>query len=125
MSRRLEPLTLDNLGELPSPCRACVFWELDPVAARQAKRTGDTELEKEAWLSQLLLDWGADVNASNIAASRWTWNTVGKSEPGLMNASSAVLVSQDSQSYALTAPALAGKKHGPVLLTSATSVSSS
>ncbi|WP_328553927.1 cell wall-binding repeat-containing protein [Streptomyces sp. NBC_00358] len=69
--------------------------------------------------------WGADVNASNIAASRWTWNTVGKSEPGLMNASSAVLVSQDSQSYALTAPALAGKKHGPVLLTSATSVSSS
>ncbi|MEV6017303.1 MULTISPECIES: cell wall-binding repeat-containing protein [unclassified Streptomyces] len=69
--------------------------------------------------------WGADVNASNIAASRWTWNTVGKSEPGLMNASSAVLVSQDSQSYALTAPALAGKKHGPVLLTSATSVSAS
>jgi hypothetical protein len=69
--------------------------------------------------------WGADVNGSNIAASRWTWNTVGKSEPGLMNASSAVLVSQDSQSYALTAPALAGKKHGPVLLTPATSVSSS
>ncbi|WP_245173623.1 cell wall-binding repeat-containing protein [Streptomyces aureus] len=66
---------------------------------------------------------GADVYGSNIAASRWTWNTVGKSEPGLMNASSAVLVSQDSQSYALTAPALAGKKHGPVLLTPGTSIS--
>ncbi|WP_329301252.1 cell wall-binding repeat-containing protein [Streptomyces sp. NBC_00659] len=69
--------------------------------------------------------WGADVYGSNIAASRWTWNTVGRSEPGLMNASSAVLVSQDSQSYALTAPALAGKKHGPVLLTPGTSLSTS
>ncbi|WP_327431050.1 MULTISPECIES: cell wall-binding repeat-containing protein [unclassified Streptomyces] len=68
--------------------------------------------------------WGADVYGSNIAASRWTWNTVGQSEGGLMNASSAVLVSKDSQAYALTAPALAGKKHGPVLLTPATSVSS-
>ncbi|WP_095936082.1 cell wall-binding repeat-containing protein [Streptomyces sp. Tue6028] len=68
--------------------------------------------------------WGADVYGSNIAGSRWTWNTVGKSEAGLMNASSAVLVSRDSQSYALTAPALAGKKHGPVLLTPSTSVSS-
>ncbi|ONI67816.1 GNAT family N-acetyltransferase [Kribbella sp. ALI-6-A] len=59
MSRRLEPLTLANLDEVPAPCRACVFWELDPVAARNAARTGDTELEKEAWLSQLLLDWGS------------------------------------------------------------------
>jgi GNAT superfamily N-acetyltransferase len=58
MARRLEPLTLANLGDLPGPCRDCVFWELDPVAARQADRNGDTALEKEAWLSQLLLDWG-------------------------------------------------------------------
>ncbi|MFF4348005.1 cell wall-binding repeat-containing protein [Streptomyces sp. NPDC001530] len=69
--------------------------------------------------------WGADVYGSNIAGSRWTWSTVGQSERGLMNASSAVLVSQDSQAYALTAPALAGKKHGPVLLTPSTSISSS
>ena len=58
MARRVEPLTLANLGELPVPCRDCVFWQLDPVAARQATRNGDTGLEKEAWLSQLLLDWG-------------------------------------------------------------------
>jgi GNAT superfamily N-acetyltransferase len=58
MARRLEPLTLANLDELPVRCRDCVFWELDPVAARQAERNGDTGLEKEAWLSQLLLDWG-------------------------------------------------------------------
>src|SRR4051812_49490060 len=58
MARRLEPLTLANLDELPVSCRDCVFWELDPVAARQASRNGDTALEKEAWLSQVLLDWG-------------------------------------------------------------------
>lgn len=69
--------------------------------------------------------WGADVHGTNIAGSRWTWNTVGQSEAGLMSASSAVLVSKDSQAYALTAPALAGKKGGPVLLTPADSLSSS
>lgn len=58
MARRLAPLTLDTLDELPTPCRACVFWELDAVAERSARRMGDTGLEKEAWLSQVLLDWG-------------------------------------------------------------------
>jgi GNAT superfamily N-acetyltransferase len=59
MARRLEPLTLDNLGELPVPCRSCVFWELDAVAGQDASRNGGTALEKEAWLSQVLLDWGS------------------------------------------------------------------
>ncbi|KUL24085.1 cell wall-binding repeat-containing protein [Streptomyces regalis] len=68
--------------------------------------------------------WGADVYGSNIAGSRWTWNTVGQTEAGLVNASSAVLVSKDSQAYALTAPALGGRKGGPVLLTPADSLSS-
>jgi GNAT superfamily N-acetyltransferase len=59
MARRLAALTLDTLGDLPTACRACVFWELDAVAGRNAARMGDTALEKEAWLSQLLLDWGS------------------------------------------------------------------
>jgi GNAT superfamily N-acetyltransferase len=57
--RRLEPLTLDSLSDLPTPCRSCVFWELSPVAAGQAERAGDTEFEKEAWLSAALLEWGS------------------------------------------------------------------
>lgn len=57
--RRLEPLTLDSLPDLLLPCRSCVFWELAPVAAQQAERAGDTEFEKEAWLSAALLDWGS------------------------------------------------------------------
>ena len=42
MSRRCANLTLDNLEDLPRPCRQCVFWELDPVAARGAPRSPAT-----------------------------------------------------------------------------------
>ncbi|MFC0532906.1 GNAT family N-acetyltransferase [Phytohabitans kaempferiae] len=59
MSRRLVSLTLDTLEDLPRPCRACVFWELDPVAAERACAAGDPGLEKEAWVSQTLLEWGS------------------------------------------------------------------
>lgn len=59
MARRLVNLTLDNLGDLPPRCRRCVFWELDPVAGQRAQSTGDGDLEKEAWVSATLLDWGS------------------------------------------------------------------
>ncbi|HEY3503297.1 MAG TPA: GNAT family N-acetyltransferase [Actinocatenispora sp.] len=59
MSRRLVSLTLDTLEDLPRRCRGCVFWELDPVAADRATAAGDTDLEKEAWVSQTLLEWGS------------------------------------------------------------------
>lgn len=59
MSRRLAPLTLDVLDDLPDPCRRCVFWELDPVAAGRAERDGDPGFEKEAWVSAVLLEWGS------------------------------------------------------------------
>jgi hypothetical protein len=59
VSRRCASLTLDNLGDLPRTCRRCVFWELDPVARETAEEAGDVELEKEAWLSATLLEWGS------------------------------------------------------------------
>ena len=59
MSRRLVNLTLDTLEDLPRTCRMCVYWELDPVAAERACATGDPGLEKEAWISQTLLEWGS------------------------------------------------------------------
>jgi hypothetical protein len=37
----------------------CVYWELDPVAAERARAAGDPGLEKEAWVSQTLLEWGS------------------------------------------------------------------
>lgn len=59
MSRRLAGVTLDSLAELPERCRSCVRWELDPVARDRAEQSGDPQLEKEAWVSSLLLEWGS------------------------------------------------------------------
>ncbi|GAA3001417.1 GNAT family N-acetyltransferase [Streptosporangium longisporum] len=59
MSRRLANVTLDNLDDLPRRCRRCVFWELDPVNAERAVKAGDPGLEKEAWISSTLLEWGS------------------------------------------------------------------
>jgi len=59
VSRRLEHLTLDNLGDLPVGCRACTFWELDPVRRGRATRTGQGADEKESWVSSVLLEWGS------------------------------------------------------------------
>ncbi|RJK94156.1 GNAT family N-acetyltransferase [Vallicoccus soli] len=59
MSRRVANLTLDTLDDLPGPCRACVRWELDPVAQDRAAAAGDLALEKEAWVSSVLLEWGS------------------------------------------------------------------
>jgi GNAT superfamily N-acetyltransferase len=75
VSRRLASLTLDNLGDLPPRCRRCVFWELDPVGQARALEVGDPSLEKEAWISSVLLEWGScgklvyvdDVPAGYIA----------------------------------------------------------
>jgi GNAT superfamily N-acetyltransferase len=59
VSRRLVNITLDNLEDLPTRCRRCVFWELDPVNKQRAEEAGDPELEKEAWISSTLLEWGS------------------------------------------------------------------
>jgi GNAT superfamily N-acetyltransferase len=52
-------VTLDNLDHLPRRCRGCVFWELAPHVKDQAEAFGQTELEKEAWVSSVLLEWGS------------------------------------------------------------------
>jgi GNAT superfamily N-acetyltransferase len=59
VSRRLVNVTLDNLTDLPMPCRECVYWELDPVSGERACEAGDADLEKEAWVSDTLLEWGS------------------------------------------------------------------
>jgi GNAT superfamily N-acetyltransferase len=59
VSRRLVNITLDNVEDLPTRCRKCVFWELDPVTMQRAEDAGDPALEKEAWISSTLLEWGS------------------------------------------------------------------
>jgi hypothetical protein len=59
VSRRLASITLDNIGDLPLKCRRCVFWELGPASHSRAPEQGDPGLEKEAWVSSVLLEWGS------------------------------------------------------------------
>lgn len=59
MSRRMVNVTLDNLDDVPRRCRQCVFWELDPLSGARAIESGDADLEKEAWVSATLLEWGS------------------------------------------------------------------
>lgn len=58
MSRKIVPLTLDRLAELSAPCRSCLFWELDPVRRGQVP-VEEREALKEAWLSEVLREWGS------------------------------------------------------------------
>jgi GNAT superfamily N-acetyltransferase len=59
MTRRLARLTLDNLDDLPTGCRSCVFWELDAVRRHRAEDGGQAGCEKQAWVSRALLEWGS------------------------------------------------------------------
>lgn len=62
MTRRLASLTLDNLDDLPSTCRRCVFWEATPEAVLSALALpdpADAALDKEVWVSATLLQWGS------------------------------------------------------------------
>jgi GNAT superfamily N-acetyltransferase len=56
MSRKVVRMTLDHLAELDAPCRSCIFWELDPV---RRGRVAEPAAEKEAWMSEVLRDWGS------------------------------------------------------------------
>lgn len=56
MSRTAVRLTLDNLDALSAPCRSCLFWECDPV---RRERVQDPSGEKEAWVSEVLREWGS------------------------------------------------------------------
>jgi GNAT superfamily N-acetyltransferase len=59
VSWHVAALNLDNLGDLPKRCRNCVYWELSSRAAEQTDGYGTADLEKEAWLSEVLLEWGS------------------------------------------------------------------
>ena len=59
VTRALVPLSMTTIGSLPERCRACVAWELDAEAVTSAVKLGETEFEKEVWLSGVMLTWGS------------------------------------------------------------------
>lgn len=52
----VSPLRLTELATFPDELRRCVFWELDPD--RCTESIGDPRIDKELWLSRLLMEWG-------------------------------------------------------------------
>jgi GNAT superfamily N-acetyltransferase len=62
--RRIHDLSLSNLDDLPSTCRACVFWEA--AGSPQGPRAGEEEAaanRKEAWWQATQLEWGTPGKA--------------------------------------------------------------
>ena len=63
MARRVPPLTLDLLERLEEqgcPARQCLTWALDPVhRARAGKEPDERAAAKDAWVSELLREWGS------------------------------------------------------------------
>jgi hypothetical protein len=59
VSARITPLRLECFEQLPKHARRCVFWEVDPTALGNDDHFADPEFEKEAWLSMVMLEWGA------------------------------------------------------------------
>jgi hypothetical protein len=59
VSARITPLRLEYFEQLPKHARRCVFWEVDPTARGRDDHFADPEFEKEAWLSMVMLEWGA------------------------------------------------------------------
>lgn len=58
MSRRVVPLGIDNLDHIHPRCRACVRWELSPVAAARAHEAGASAAAKRGWVADRTLAAG-------------------------------------------------------------------
>ena len=50
-----DDFTLGGFDDLPRHIRRCVYWEVAP----DGETLTDTEFDKEAWLSMLMLEWGS------------------------------------------------------------------
>lgn len=67
MGVSIRPLELDGFDSLPLHTRRCVFWEVDPESSSDTLDDAfsgsiggfESEFDKEAWISGLLLEWGS------------------------------------------------------------------
>nr|WP_296776721.1 GNAT family N-acetyltransferase [Rhodococcus sp. (in: high G+C Gram-positive bacteria)] len=59
MSTLVTGVTLDSFDRLPSHTKRCRFWVLDPATEKADGESLDLELENEAWLSMIMLEWGS------------------------------------------------------------------
>jgi ribosomal protein S18 acetylase RimI-like enzyme len=57
MTRRLRPLTIDDLDRLPTGCGGCVLWESAGERERRCGAVCDPELQ-HAWMRHVADEWG-------------------------------------------------------------------
>lgn len=66
MSVSVRRIELDGFDQLPKHTRRCVFWEVDPASVSDTMNASmrsslggfESEFDKEAWISGVLLEWG-------------------------------------------------------------------
>jgi hypothetical protein len=58
MGRRIVPLTADTVGDLPTPCRDCPFWETSPAQHDGRASAADGHRVKRTWLEATTAAWG-------------------------------------------------------------------
>ena len=82
MSIGIVRLDLDSFESLPLHTRRCVFWEVDPANSNRSSADAvfadlgsfESEFDKEAWISGLLLEWGT---CGQVAIDSTTKTVVG------------------------------------------------
>ncbi|MFE0751811.1 hypothetical protein [Gordonia sp. NPDC058843] len=85
MSVSVSRLELGSFASLPQHTRKCVFWEVEPASATSPTagtkspsfgefESYESEFDKEAWISGLLLEWGA---CGQVAIESGTNNVIG------------------------------------------------
>lgn len=57
MSRKLRPLTMADLDNVPSGCAGCVFWESAGERERKCGAVCDADLQR-AWYRRVADEWG-------------------------------------------------------------------
>jgi len=57
MARRIRPLTVERIGDLPDPCSDCALWELAGRGAPECGPACDGG-ELEAWVADVRSQWG-------------------------------------------------------------------
>lgn len=57
MSRKLRPLTLDDIGRLPAGCDSCAFWESDEKLPMKCGSVCDEQRVRE-WYLRVVDEWG-------------------------------------------------------------------
>lgn len=63
MSRAVTDLHAAALGDLPVPCRSCVFWEVAGAPRGGSPDPAAGAVAKEAWWQATELEWGAPGKA--------------------------------------------------------------